>query len=235
MATATDQPAKKPKGDKPAKADKAPKGDKPSKAKSSAPAQPAPPPRLKLKFHSDIAPKIKEKFGITNPMALPRLDKIVITVGVGKQLDGSKLNPKARETMIATLTAISGQKPVVQKAQKDVSNFKLRAGYEIGGMVTLRGDRMWEFFDRLITLAIPRIKDFRGLKSTSFDGRGNYNFGVTEQAIFPEVDMTKTDFTHGMKITLAFRNSTDDISRLVLTEMGFPFVKPEDNNPRSRA
>jgi large subunit ribosomal protein L5 len=226
MASATDKPAK-PKADKAPKGEKAPKGDKP--AKSAAPSLPTPPPRLKVRFANEIAAKIKQDFGVTNPMALPRLDKIVVTVGVGKQLDGSKLNPKARETVLNTLTVITGQKPVMQKAKRDVSNFKLRAGYEIGALVTMRGDRMWEFLDRLITLAIPRIKDFRGLKATSFDGRGNYNFGVSEQAIFPEVDMTKTDFTHGLKITLTFRNSTDAMSRAVLTEMGFPFAKPEES------
>ncbi len=223
MATATEKPAKKPKGDKPDKPDKA---DKP--AKSAAPALPVPPPRLKLKFANEVAAKVKQQYGITNPMALPRLEKIIVSVGVGKQLEGSKLNPKARETMINTLTVISGQKPIIKKSRRDVSNFKLRAGYEIGAVVTLRGDRMWEFFDRLVTLAIPRIKDFRGLKTSSFDGRGNYNFGVNEQGIFPEVDMTRSDFTHGMKITLTFRNSTDEISRTVLTELGFPFVKPEE-------
>ena len=126
---------------------------------------------------------------MTNPMALPTLDKIVITVGMGNQLDGTKLNPKAREQVIQDLSLITGQRPIMKKAKKAVSNFKLRVGYEVGAMVTVRGDRMWEFFDRLVTLAIPRIKDFRGLKDTSFDGRGNYSFGITEQGIFPEIDM----------------------------------------------
>lgn len=231
---ATDQD--KPKKSKPEKAPKAPKAEKAAKApKSDGPVLPIPAPRMKQKFTAEVAQKIKQEYGINNPMALPRLDKIVVTVGIGKQLEGSKLNPKARETMINTLTVITGQKPVVQKAKKDVSNFKLRAGYEVGALVTLRGNRMWEFFDRLVTLAIPRIKDFRGLKATSFDGNGNYNFGVSEQAIFPEVDMTKSDFTHGMKITLAFRNSTDAMTRTVLTELGFPFVKPEEPRKQQAA
>lgn len=226
MADTQAKTPKQPKADAKAKADA--RADKPEK-KKAAPAPPAPPPRAKLRFQNEVVPKLREQFKIRNPMALPRLDRITITVGLGKQLEGTKLNAKARETAINTLTAISGQKPVMQKAKKSVSNFKLRAGYEIGAMVTLRGNRMWEFFDRLVTLAIPRIKDFRGLKATSFDGRGNYNFGIVEQAVFPEVDMTKTDFTHGMRITLTFRNSTDAMSRVVLTELGFPFSRPEDD------
>ncbi len=174
------------------------------------------------------APQVKQAFGIDNPMALPRLDKVVISVGMGKQLEGTKINAQARATVLEDLATISGQKPVVRKAKKSVSNFKLRAGFEVGAMVTLRGDRMWEFLDRLVALAIPRIKDFRGLPVKSFDGRGNYSFGVVEQAVFPEIDMAKTQFTHGMHITIVFRNSTDEKSRLVLEQLGVPFVKPQE-------
>lgn len=186
-------------------------------------------PRLKKQYDEQVAPKLKQAFGINNPMALPKLDKIIINVGMGKQLEGTKLNPKAREQVVSDLTLISGQRPIVKKAKKSVANFKLRAGYEIGAMVTLRADRAWEFLDRLITVAIPRIKDFRGLKS-KLDGSGNYAFGVNEQGIFPEVDMTNAQFTHGMNISLIFKNSNDKMTHAALTELGFPFIKPEQRN-----
>ena len=185
-------------------------------------------PRLKKQYEEQVAGKLKERFGISNPMAMPTLDKIILNVGMGKQLEGTKLNPKAREQVLKDLALISGQQPIVKKAKKSVANFKLRAGYEVGAMVTLRRERMWEFLDRLITIAIPRIKDFRGLKA-KMDGRGNYAFGINEQGIFPEVDMTNAQFTHGMNINLVFRNSNDEITRAALTEMGFPFVKPDQN------
>jgi large subunit ribosomal protein L5 len=192
-------------------------------------------PRLKERYTGEVAAKIKQEFGIQNPMALPRLDKIVLNVGLGKQLEGTKLNPKAKEQTLSDLAVISGQKPVVLKAKKSVANFKVREGYEIGAMVTLRGPRMWEFFDRLVSLAIPRIKDFRGLPVKSFDGRGNYSFGVAEQGIFPEVNMADAQFTHGMHVTFVFKNSTDQITRRVLEEMGFPFIKPEDQQTRRKS
>jgi large subunit ribosomal protein L5 len=129
--------------------------------------------------------------------------------------------------VLNTLAQITGQKAVMRRAKKSVANFKLRTGYEVGAMVTLRGDRMWEFLDRLISLATPRIRDFRGLPDKSFDGRGNYSFGVTEQAIFPEVDMANAQFTHGMNITLVFANSTDERTKFALQQLGFPFRKPE--------
>lgn len=185
-------------------------------------------PRMKQQYQTDVLPKVAEQFGIKNVMAMPKLEKIVLSVGMGKELDGTKLKPAVRTQVIDDLAIITGQRPVMRVARKAVSNFKVREGYEIGAMVTLRGARMWEFLDRLITLAIPRIKDFRGLKDTSFDGRGNYSFGVTEQGIFPEVDMTNAQFNHGMHITLVFKNSTDEITKLAMTELGVPFVKPED-------
>lgn len=184
-------------------------------------------PRLKEQFQGPVATKIQADFGVTNAMALPKLDKIILTVGLGKQLEGTKLAPHAREQVIQDLALISGQKPIMKRAKKSVANFKLRAGYEVGAMVTLRGDRMWEFFDRLVNLAIPRIKDFRGLSDKSFDGRGNYSFGIQEQGIFPEVDMANAKFSHGMNITFVFKNSTDEKTRVALAEMGFPFVKQD--------
>ena len=184
-------------------------------------------PRMKDRFNGEVTEKVRSEFGVSNRQALPRLNKIIVSVGMGKQLEGTKLDPKAKEQVLQDLAMITGQKATVRRAKKSVSNFKLRVGYEIGAMVTLRGNRMWEFLDRLITLAIPRIKDFRGLNHRSFDGRGNYTFGVQEQGIFPEVDMANAQFTHGMNITLNFGNSDDEKSCLVLTELGMPFVKPD--------
>lgn len=218
---------KQPKGEKGDKAPKGEKGEKGGKAKDAAPAVPPPPPRLKLKYQGPVSDALRAKFGVTNRLALPRLEKVVVTVGIGKQLEGTKLNPKAKEQTLKDLTVITGQKPVMCKAKKSVSNFKVRAGYEIGAMVTLRGARMWEFFDRLVAVAIPRIKDFRGLPTRGFDSHGNYTFGVAEQGLFPEVDMANAEFIHGMNITFVIKNSDKDRSSAFLTEMGMPFAKPE--------
>ena len=187
---------------------------------------------MKQRFTGPVAERVRKDFGITNPMALPRLDKVIVNVGLGKSLEGSKLNAKAKEQTLSDLSVITGQKAIMKTAKKSVSNFKLREGYEVGAMATLRGARMWEFIDRLVTLAIPRIKDFRGLNPKSFDGRGNYSFGVTEQGIFPEVNMAEAQFTHGMHITFVFKNSTDEKSRLVLQELGIPFQRPEDRQSK---
>lgn len=183
-------------------------------------------PRMKEKFVGPVTDKIKTESGITNPMALPKLDKIIVNVGMGRLIEGTKLNAKAKEQVQKDLALITGQKPIMTVAKKSVANFKVRTGYENGAMVTLRGDRMWEFFDRLVSLAIPRIKDFRGFSNKSFDGRGSYSFGLTEQGIFPEVDMANAQHTFGMHITLVFKNSTNELSKLAMTELGFPFVKP---------
>ncbi len=187
-------------------------------------------PRLKEKYRSQVSSKLKEAFEITNTLALPRLERIVVNVGLGKQLEGTKISPVAKEQVLEDLKIITGQNPVMSRAKKSVSNFKVRAGYEIGAMVTLRGDRMWEFLDRLLSMAIPRIKDFRGLSVKSFDGQGNYSFGFTEQGVFPEVDMGRAKFIHGMNVTLVIRNSSRERSKLLLTELGVPFVRPESRN-----
>jgi len=184
-------------------------------------------PRMRVRFNDTVSDKIKADFDIPNPMALPKLDKIVLNVGLGNQIEGTKIKASSKEQVLKDLTVISGQKPVMTRAKKSVANFKVRAGYENGAMVTLRGVRMWEFYDRLVSLAIPRIKDFRGLSPKKFDGRGNYHFGITEQGIFPEVDMANAQYAHGMNISLIFKNSTDDISRSCLEQLGFPFAKPE--------
>ncbi|MEZ6318966.1 MAG: 50S ribosomal protein L5 [Phycisphaerales bacterium] len=186
-------------------------------------------PRLKAQYETAIRPKIAEQFGEKNPMAMPALEKITINVNVGRHLDGTKIPVNVREAVIHTLTTITGQKPVKIEAKKSVSNFKVREGYETAYKVTLRKDRMWHFMDRLINLATPRIKDFRGLNDKAFDRQGSYSMGVTEQGIFPEINMAEQNFTHGMNINFTFSNSNPERSRFVLAELGMPFKKPEDN------
>jgi large subunit ribosomal protein L5 len=184
-------------------------------------------PRMKEKFDSEVIGKVSERFGVANRMAAPRLEKIVLNVGMGRDLEGTKLKPAVKEQVIKTLSLISGQKPVIIKAGKDVANFKVRKGYETHAKVTLRGSRMWEFMDRLISIAVPRIKDFRGLNDKGFDKAGNYSFGVNEQGIFPEVNMAEATATHGLNINFVFSNSNPDKSRFVLAELGVPFRRPE--------
>jgi large subunit ribosomal protein L5 len=157
----------------------------------------------------------------------------MVVVGMGRLIEGTKLNARAKEQVQKDLALITGQKPVMTVAKKSVANFKVRAGYENGAMVTLRGERMWEFYDRLVSLAIPRIKDFRGFSSKSFDGRGNYSFGLSEQGIFPEVDMANAQHTFGMHITFVFKNSNNELSKLALSELGFPFAKPKETKKQA--
>lgn len=185
------------------------------------------PPRLKTMYDSTVRAKLGERFGVKNPMQQPKLEKIVINVNLGRHLEGTKIPAEKKQTAIDTVTAISGQKPVVVKAKKSVSNFKLRAGYESACVVTMRRERMWNFLDRFINLASPRIKDFRGFSDKAFDRQGNYSLGVTEQGIFPEINMAEVNFTHGMHITMVFRNSTNERSKFVLENLGFPFAKPD--------
>jgi len=184
---------------------------------------------LQRKLREEVWPKVTEEFGIKNPMALPRIEKIVVNVGMGHFLENNKLKPEVRDTVLGTLTTISGQKPILIKARKSVSNFKVREGAPASTMVTLRRDRMWSFFERVIHFAIPRVRDFRGLNPDSFDKMGNYSFGFTEQAVWPEIDMSKINTTHGMHINIVFRNSTPEISRFVLTNLGFPLKRDEDD------
>jgi large subunit ribosomal protein L5 len=186
-------------------------------------------PRLKEKFVNDVAPKTAQQFQIENRYALPRFDKIVINVGMGKELDGTRVRPQVRDQVLDDLALISGQKAVMVKARKSVSNFKVREGYQTHAMVTLRGDRMWEFLDRLISLAIPRVKDFRGLPAKSFDNSGNYSFGVGEQGIFPEINMAEAQYAHGLNINIVLRNSDAERTRFVLSELGMPFQREENN------
>jgi large subunit ribosomal protein L5 len=176
-------------------------------------------PRLKQRYDSETRAQLKDSLGLANIMQVPTLEKIVINMGVGRATQQASL----LEGATRDLTQIAGQKPVITKAKKSVAGFKLREGQSIGVMVTLRGDRMWEFFDRLVSLAIPRVRDFRGLNPNSFDGRGNYTFGVTEQLIFPEIDYDKVDVTRGMDITIVTTARTNDEGRALLAAFGFPF------------
>ena len=185
-------------------------------------------PRLKVRFEDEVKAKVLKEFNLNNSHEAPKLAKMIINCGVGRFLDNQKLKPEIRDTVVSTLTTISGQKPVMLYAKKSVANFNVREGAPSGFMVTLRGDRMWHFLDRLLNLAIPRFKDFRGLKDTSFDKAGNYSMGLTEQAVWPEINMAEVNFTHGMNINFTFENSTPEQSRFVLAGLGMPFKKDEE-------
>jgi large subunit ribosomal protein L5 len=177
-------------------------------------------PRLKEKYRNEIAPALKDEFGYANVMQIPGLTKIVVNMGVGEAARDAKLIDGA----VRDLAAITGQKPAVARAKKSIAQFKLREGMPIGAHVTLRGDRMWEFLDRLLAIALPRIRDFRGLNPRQFDGQGNYTFGLTEQVMFHEIDPDKVDRQRGMDITLVTTATTDDEGRALLRQLGFPFA-----------
>jgi large subunit ribosomal protein L5 len=179
----------------------------------------APPPRLKVRYQEQIAPALREQFGYANPMQVPRVVKIVVNMGVGQAARDAKLIDGA----VRDLTLITGQKPLVQRARKSIAQFKLREGMPIGVKATLRGNRMWEFLDRLLALALPRIRDFRGLSPSQFDGNGNYTFGLTEQSMFHEIDPDTIDRPRGMDITLVTTATNDDEGRALLRALGFPF------------
>ncbi|MEM7754606.1 MAG: 50S ribosomal protein L5 [Planctomycetota bacterium] len=213
--------------------DKKKKGAEPTEAEIAALEKSTP--RLKTMYDDEVRAKLAEEFGVKNRMAQPRLDKIVLNVNMGRHLDGTKIPPNVKNTVLDTLVTISGQKPVMIAAKKSVSNFKVREGYETAAMVTLRRERMWHFLDRFIHLAAPRIKDFRGLPTKAFDRQGSYSFGLTEQGVFPEVDMASVSFTHGMNINLCFSNSTPAMSRFMLEELGWPFRKPEQKRKPAAA
>ena len=178
-------------------------------------------PRLKTRYREEILPALQSEFDIKNVMQVPGLTKIVVNMGVGEAARDSKLI----EGAIRDLTVITGQKPAVTKARKSIAQFKLREGMPIGTHVTLRGDRMWEFLDRLLTLALPRIRDFRGLSPKQFDGKGNYTFGLTEQVMFHEIDQDKVDRQRGMDITVVTTATNDDQGRALLKQLGFPFAE----------
>jgi large subunit ribosomal protein L5 len=184
-------------------------------------------PRLKQRYNDEIRQQLKESLGVDNVMQVPRLEKIVLNMGVGRAVS----QPSLLEVAAADLRVISGQKPAITKAGKSIAAFKLREGQSIGCKVTLRGDRMWEFFDRLVAVSIPRIRDFRGLNPYSWDGRGNYTFGVSDQLMFPEIDYDKVDVARGMDITIVTTAMSDAAGKALLDAYGFPFKKGADAGP----
>jgi large subunit ribosomal protein L5 len=189
------------------------------KAQPETPSEPAPRPRLLDHYEQRVRPRLQQQFGFKNPNQIPRLVKIVVNVGMG---DAPK-NPKQLEAAVDELAAITGQRPVVTRSKKAIANFNLRQGMPIGCAVTLRGARMYEFLDRFVTIAVPRMRDFRGLPNKSFDGRGNYSVGVKEQMVFPEIDYDKVQKIHGMDITIVTSAGRDDTALALLREMGLPF------------
>jgi large subunit ribosomal protein L5 len=177
--------------------------------------------RLKDKYEQEVVPKLQKEFGITNPMAIPRLVRVVCNIGMGE----ASRQPKLLDQAVEELTAITGQKPVIRKAKKSIAQFKLREGMQIGCSVTMRRGRMYEFLDRLINIALPRVRDFRGISPKGFDGRGNYTMGIKDHLIFPEIDYTKIENPKGMNVTVVTTAATDDQARFLLQELGFPFEK----------
>jgi large subunit ribosomal protein L5 len=214
-----DKPAQKqPQQQQPAK----PKKDAPKPAAAAKPQEPqlpAPPPRLAQYYREKVVPELTQKFGYKSIMQVPRIKKITINMGVGE----TTTDKKVLDNAVADMTKIAGQKPVVTKARKSIANFKVRANFPVGCMVTLRGARMYEFFDRLVNISMPRIRDFRGVSNRAFDGRGNYNLGFKEQIIFPEIDYDKIDALRGMNIAITTSAKTDDEARALLTAFRFPF------------
>lgn len=179
-------------------------------------------PRLRTLYREEVAPALLSELGIPNPMAVPRLTKTVVSMGVG----AARENIKILDTALAELTQITGQKAVMTRARKSIANFKLREGMPIGARVTLRGPQMWFFLDRLIHVALPRVRDFRGISRKGFDGNGNYTLGLTDQLIFPEIDISKVDVNKGMNVTIVTTTKRDDHSRALLEKLGFPFTRP---------
>jgi large subunit ribosomal protein L5 len=179
--------------------------------------------RMQERYNSDVVPALRKTFDLKNIMQVPRITKVVVNIGMGEALD----NPKALESAVSDLTTITGQKPVTTKARKSIANFKLREGRLIGTKVTLRGDRMWAFLDRLMSTALPRVRDFRGVSPNAFDGRGNYTLGLRDQLIFPEIEYDKIDKLRGMEVTIVTTAKNDDQARALLQLLGMPFSKKE--------
>jgi len=178
---------------------------------------------LHERYKNEIVPALRKSFDFKNIMQVPRIEKVVVNIGMGEALD----NPKALEAAVSDLTIITGQKPVTNKARKSIANFKLREGRLIGTKVTLRGERMWSFLDRLVNTALPRVRDFRGVSPNAFDGRGNYTLGLRDQLIFPEIEYDKIDKLRGMEVTIVTTAKTDDQARALLQMLGMPFSKKE--------
>jgi large subunit ribosomal protein L5 len=177
--------------------------------------------QIKVRYQNEVAPALQKALNLTNVMEVPRISKVVVNIGAGEALD----NPKALDAAVGDMTAITGQKPVVTKARKSIANFKLREGRAIGVRVTLRGEKMWAFLDRLMNIALPRVRDFRGISPNSFDGRGNYTLGLREQLVFPEIDYDKIDKLRGLEVTIVTTARTDDEGRQLLQMLGMPFRK----------
>ena len=179
--------------------------------------------RMQERYNNDVVPALRKSFDLTNIMQVPRITKVVVNIGMGEALD----NPKALESAVSDLTTVTGQKPVMTKARMSIANFKLREGRLIGTKVTLRGDRMWAFLDRLLSTALPRVRDFRGVSPNAFDGRGNYTLGLRDQLIFPEIEYDKIDKLRGMEVTIVTTAKNDDQARALLQLLGMPFSKKE--------
>ena len=179
--------------------------------------------RMQEKYNNEVVPALRKAFDLKNVMEVPRIQKVVVNIGMGEAID----NPKAMEAAVSDLTIITGQKPVMTKARKSIANFKLREGRLIGTKVTLRGDRMWAFLDRLMSTALPRVRDFRGVSANAFDGRGNYTLGLRDQLIFPEIEYDKIDKLRGMEVTIVTTAKNDDQARVLLQMLGMPFSKKE--------
>ena len=179
--------------------------------------------RMQEKYNNEVVPALRKAFDLKNVMQVPRIEKVVVNIGMGEAMD----NPKALEAAVSDLTIITGQKPVMTKARKSIANFKLREGRLIGTKVTLRGDRMWAFLDRLLNIALPRVRDFRGVSGNAFDGRGNYTLGLRDQLIFPEIEYDKIDKLRGMEVTIVTTAKNDDQARAMLQLLGMPFSKKE--------
>jgi len=210
------KPEKKKKG-----ADGAPAAET-AKPREAAPAAPAAPARLKKRYEAEVRPELMKEFGFKNPMQAPKLEKIVVNMGLGEAIN----NGKIIDASVEQLGSITGQKPVVTKSRKSIANFKLRQGQSIGAMVTLRGDRMYEFFDRLVSVALPRVRDFKGVSPKAFDGKGNYTLGVREQIIFPEINYDKVEKIKGLNITVVTTARNDEEGRALLRHLGMPFRQP---------
>ena len=178
---------------------------------------------MQEKYNKEVIPALRKAFDLKNIMQVPRIEKVVVNIGLGEAMD----NPKALEAAVSDLTTITGQKPITTKARKSIANFKLREGRLIGTKVTLRGDRMWAFLDRLMNTALPRVRDFRGVSANAFDGRGNYTLGLRDQLIFPEIEYDKIDKLRGMEVTIVTTARNDDQARVMLQLLGMPFIKKE--------
>jgi large subunit ribosomal protein L5 len=222
------QPQQQPKA--PRKEARAKKDAAPAAVKEAGPQIPAPPARLALQYRDKIVPDLMKKFGYHTVMQVPRIKKITLNMGVGEAVNDKKVLDHA----VGDMTRIAGQKPVVTKTGKSIANFKVRAGYPVGCMVTLRGARMYEFLDRLVNIAIPRIRDFRGVSNRAFDGRGSYSLGVKEQIIFPEIEYDKIDAIRGMDIAINTTAKTDDEARALLTAFRFPFRQEQSKQEPSK-